>query len=215
MENSESSASRKGIHPLMAGAAGALIIACMVGVAAMTGMLPGSSAEKAQPLPQSAAPAAAPQPAQAGAAQPKQAAAPAKPAQSASSGTSKPTQVASAPAAAQAKRCADCGTVTEVKMVEVKGEGSGIGAVAGGVAGGVLGHEIVDGKNQGIATIAGAAAGAFAGHQIEKHAKTTKRYDVSVRMDDGTSKTIAFAEQPAWKAGDKVKVAGAKLEALK
>ena len=206
--------SRSRIHPLMAGAAVAVIVFSLVGVAAVTGYLPGSSAQKAEPAPAAASPlssSAAPvAPSSAPAKQP-QAASP-KQAQAA---PSKPTQVAAAAAAPAKARCVDCGTVLDVKMVEVKGEGSGLGAVAGGVAGGVLGHEVVDGKNQGIATIAGAAAGAFAGHQIEKHAKTKKRWDVAVRMQDGSTRTVAYAEAPAWKAGDKVRVAGATLEPLK
>ncbi len=207
------------LHPLVAGAAAAVIIFSLVGVAAITGHLPGSSAQKSEsaagaPPVSSASPgAAAPATTAASAAASKPSpSAPARPSQSAAA---KPTQVAAAPAAPAKPRCIDCGTVIDVKMVEIKGEGSGIGAVAGGVAGGVLGHEIVDGKNQGIATIAGAAAGAFAGHQIEKHAKTKKRWDVAVKMEDGTAKTVAYAEAPAWKAGDKVRVAGATLEPRK
>jgi outer membrane lipoprotein SlyB len=188
------------IHPLMAGAAAAVIIAAMVGVAAMTGNLPGSSAQKAEPA--AAAPA---KPAAAAAAKPAQ------------PGAAKHTQVASAPTTAQAAshpkaHCADCGVVTDVKLVEIKGEGSGVGAVGGAVVGGVVAHEIFDGKNQGLATIAGAAGGALAGNAIEKNVKTKKRYDVSIKMEDGSSKTIAYAEAPAWKAGDKVKVSGAKVE---
>jgi outer membrane lipoprotein SlyB len=188
---SEMNESKSRIHPLVAGAAAAVIIASGVGVAAVTGYLPGSSAEQ-QPT-ASAAPAST-----------------AAPAKSAHPAPSK-QHVASAQPAAKA-RCVDCGMVTEVKYVEVKGDGSGVGAVAGGVAGGVLGHEIVDGKNQGIATVAGAAVGAFAGHQIEKSVKTKHHYNVAVRMDDGTTKTLAFAEQPAWKSGDRVRVAGAALQ---
>jgi outer membrane lipoprotein SlyB len=195
--------SRTRLHPLVAGAAAAVIIASAVGVAALTGNLPGSKAQNAEPQ-QPAAPAA-----QAAAPQAPVAKTPAAKPHSAA----KPVQVASAPTThAQAKaHCAACGTVVDVKEVTVKGEGSGVGAVAGGVAGGVLAHEVFDGKNQGLATIAGAAGGAFAGNAIEKNVKTKKHYDVAIRMDDGSTKTIAYAEQPSWKPGDKVKVDGPKL----
>ena len=85
-------------------------------------------------------------------------------------------------------------------------------AVGGAVVGGVVAHEVFDGKNQGLATIAGAAGGALAGNEIEKNVRTKKHYEVAVRMEDGSTKSIAFAEQPSWKAGDKVKVEGAKIE---
>ena len=191
---------RARLHPLVAGAAAAVIIASAVGVAAVTGNLPGSKAQNAEPQP----PAAAQAPA-------AKTAAPAPVAKTHQA--TKPVQVASAATTlAQAKpHCASCGVVLGVKEVEVKGEGSGVGAVAGGVAGGVLAHEIFDGKNQGLATIAGAAGGAFAGNAIEKNVKTKKHYDVAVRMSDGTTKTLAYAEPPAWKAGDKVKVEGTRL----
>lgn len=176
------------IHPLMAGAAVAVIIACGVAVAAVTGNLPGSSAQKAEPVPVSS---------------------------KTRNTNTKPAQVASAPAAAQAKaRCMDCGVVTDVKVVEVKGQGSGIGAVAGGVVGAVVGHEVVDGRNQGLATVAGGVAGAVAGHEIEKYNKTKKTHNVSVKMEDGSTKTIAYAEPTAWKPGDRVKVAGTRLERI-
>ena len=50
----------KRIHPLVAGAAAAVIIASGVGVAAVMGYLPGSSAEKADPAQAPAVAAAKP-----------------------------------------------------------------------------------------------------------------------------------------------------------
>jgi outer membrane lipoprotein SlyB len=195
MENTTETPKSK-LHPLMAGAAGAVIIASLVAVAAITGNLPGSSAQKG-PDQQASGGATAPA---------------AKPAQQSGA----PKQLASAPTTSHAKaRCADCGVVVDVKEVVVKGESSGIGAVAGGVGGAVIGHEVMSGKNQGLATIAGGVVGAVAGNEIEKHAKTHKRYDVAVRMEDGSTKTVAYAEPPTWRSGDRVKVAGATLEPAK
>lgn len=99
--------------------------------------------------------------------------------------------------------------VIAVKLVEQKGEGTGLGAVIGGVAGAVVGHEIADGRDVG--TLVGAAGGAVAGHQIERHARTTKHYEVRLRMEDGKLKTVKFAAQPAWKSGDKVRLQDGKL----
>ena len=36
--------------------------------------------------------------------------------------------------------CNECGTVTDVKIIKIEGQGSGVGAVTGGVLGGVVGH---------------------------------------------------------------------------
>lgn len=120
------------IHPLVAGAAVSVIVLSGVGVAAITGVLPGSRAEK---------------------------------------GIESPGKAQSAQ-----KECIDCGVVVGVRLVEQKGEGTGLGAVVGGVAGAVVGHEIARGRDAG--TVVGAAGGAIAGHQIERHARTTKHYEV-------------------------------------
>jgi outer membrane lipoprotein SlyB len=61
--------------------------------------------------------------------------------------------------------------------------------------------------------VAGAAGGAFAGHQVEKHVKSTSRFDVAVRMQDGTSRNFSFDTQPGFRAGDKVKVVDGALVA--
>src|SRR5204862_173123 len=78
----------------------------------------------------------------------------------------------------------DCGVSVEVKEVDVAGKGTGVGAVAGGVGGAVIGHQI--GENR-TGTAIGAAVGAVAGHQIERQARAHKRYDITVRMNDGAT----------------------------
>ncbi|MND07243.1 hypothetical protein D3C83_291050 [compost metagenome] len=52
----------------------------------------------------------------------------------------------------------------------------------------------------------GAVGGAVAGHQIEKHVKSTKSYDITVRFEDGSSRVINQASAPSWRVGDRVKV---------
>lgn len=117
--------------------------------------------------------------------------------------------VASTPAAsAAAPACTTCGTISAIREVERKGEGTGLGAIGGAVVGGVLGNQIGRGKGKTIATVGGAAGGAYAGHQIEKSARSTKTWNVTVRMDDGTDRTIALGSAPALAVGDEVRVEG-------
>lgn len=104
------------------------------------------------------------------------------------------------------KICENCGTVSDIRTIEKEGEGTGLGAVAGGVVGGLLGHQIGGGTGKDLATIAGAAGGAYAGHQVEKKVKKSKSYEVSVRMDNGQTEIMPFAEQPPFAVGDKVKI---------
>lgn len=193
-------------NPLIAVAAIAVIIFSAVGVGVMTGFIPSSSSKTTEippPVKEQAAPQstrqgqpAAPAPRKTVSEAPKKAPA------------SEPVRVASAPPAPPAapRVCANCGTVEAVNVIQQQGEGSGLGAVAGGVAGALLGNQVGGGSGRKIATVAGAAGGAYAGHQIEKHVKSTKRYDVLVRMDDGSTRTFPYENEPAFRAGSKVKV---------
>ena len=115
----------------------------------------------------------------------------------------KPRAAARTPLAAI---CAECGVVQSVHEIQTKGEASGIGAVGGAVVGGVLGNQVGHGDGRKVATVVGAVGGAVAGNAIEKHVKSTKSYEITVRFDDGSSRVITEPDATAWRAGDKVKV---------
>ena len=115
-----------------------------------------------------------------------------------------PTQVADATPARW--RCAECGVVQSVREIATKGTGSGIGAVGGAVVGGVLGHQVGGGRGQDIATVVGAVGGAVAGNEVEKRVKSGKSYEITVRLEDGSSRVIQEANATTWRAGDRVKV---------
>jgi outer membrane lipoprotein SlyB len=102
--------------------------------------------------------------------------------------------------------CRDCGTIESVREIAKEGEGSGIGAVAGGVLGGVLGNQIGNGRGRDVATVAGAIGGAFAGHQIEKSQKKVVDYQITVRLEDGSSRVFHQDTAPAWRSGDRVRI---------
>lgn len=109
-----------------------------------------------------------------------------------------PRPVAQAPAPKPVV-CADCGTVESVTPVQRQGEVNGVavgnttiglGTVAGGVVGGLLGNQVGGGSGKTAMTVLGAAGGAFAGNQIEKNMKKVTVYQVRVRMNDGTTRTV-------------------------
>ena len=102
--------------------------------------------------------------------------------------------------------CANCGEVVAVNVVEVAGKGSGVGVVAGGVVGGLVGNQVGNGTGRDLATLAGVVGGAFAGNAIEKNAKKTKRYDIVVRMEDGSERTLSQVTDPMLVNGQKVKI---------
>jgi outer membrane lipoprotein SlyB len=100
--------------------------------------------------------------------------------------------------------------VESVREVKEPGDAKGLGAIAGGVLGGVVGNKL--GKGKGLVTILGAAGGAFAGHQVEKHARADKRWEIAVRLDDGSQRTLSSDVQPVWHAGDRVRLVNDKLQ---
>lgn len=107
--------------------------------------------------------------------------------------------------------CNNCGIVTDMKTVQVKGQASGVGAIAGGVLGGVLGHQVGSGRGKDVATVAGAAGGAYAGHQVEKNSKSRTQYQVIVKLDTGESRTFTYNAATAYKVGDQIKIVDNKL----
>ena len=118
-----------------------------------------------------------------------------------------PVAVAPTPASVvEAPKCLDCGVVESVREVEQKGEGSWMGPVAGGIGGAILGKQMGKGAGNTIMTVIGAAGGAYAGHEIEKRVRSTKQWVVSVRMNDGSNRTLSYPSQPQWHGGEKVRL---------
>ena len=100
----------------------------------------------------------------------------------------------------------NCGAVESVTPIErtTKADGPGIGAVGGGVLGAVLGNQVGNGNGKTAATIIGAIGGGFAGNEVEKRMKRETVYQVGVRMEDGSRRTVEVAQPPA--VGSKVTV---------
>jgi outer membrane lipoprotein SlyB len=109
-------------------------------------------------------------------------------------------------------RCAECGVVQSVREIATKGEGSGIGAVGGAVVGGLLGHQVGGGRGQDVATVVGVVGGAVAGNEVEKRVKSGKSYEITVRLEDGSSRVVHEATAPSWRTGDRVKVIGGVIQ---
>jgi len=199
------------LHPLITAAAIAVIALCAVGVAAMTGLLPRLSAQSVPEEPPAPAVAAAPADTHtpAAAAGPASKPAPAQPA-------------AARPADPRpASACAECGTVESVREVKVPVGSQGpnvIGAVAGGVVGGVVGNQFGGGHGRDALTVLGAVGGALAGHEIERNIRgqqTVTRYEMSVRMADGSLRTFHSEAPFALASGDHVKVENGRVVLLR
>ena len=190
----------KRLHPMLVVAAGALTVVCLVGVAAMTGLLPSSSGTP------TSAPEASYPVASAAFAGTKSVAVTKRPEQHSQAvpRTTRPAPVA--------PECASCGRIESVRSVtEAAPQGSGLGAVAGAVVGGALGNQIGGGSGRKLATVAGAIGGGFAGNAIEKQARGATHVEVQVRMDDGSARQFSYPEGVSWTRGDLVRVIDGRL----
>ena len=64
----------------------------------------------------------------------------------------------------------------------------------------------VSGKGNTAATIVGAVGGAVAGHQTEKYVRAEKQLQVTVRFEDGSTRTVAQEGGSRWQVGDRVRL---------
>ena len=103
-----------------------------------------------------------------------------------------------------AATCRECGVVESVHALEVQGQTNGVGAVAGGVGGALVGNRIAGGNNRTLGGVIGAVGGGLLGNAIEKHQRKVTVYDVNVRMQDGSLRTVRESTSPA--VGEKVRV---------
>jgi outer membrane lipoprotein SlyB len=216
--------SKKTLHPLMAIAAIAVIIFSLVGVAAMTGLLPGSKSEvKQDSMSNSLTTDVASAQSKDAVETPVQPVASTDNAASRQTSTNSNKTVTARPAekvrepvkVAEAPRksiCQQCGVVDSITSYEQKAEkGSGIGAVAGAVLGGVIGNQVGGGNGRKLATVAGAVGGGYAGNEIEKSRNTQTIYEVVVKMENGDIRTFKPSNKPEWREGDRVRLTDGRL----
>jgi outer membrane lipoprotein SlyB len=212
--------SQRRMHPLVATAAGAVIVASLAATAAVTGLFPKASSTDAQTdqtqaaqvspgASQAVVDSAAPANPAAYAQQQQQQQAPRAPAP-----VQQPQQQYAAqqapqyaqPRPAQPAYCQSCGTVEGISAVRQEGHGTGIGAVGGAVAGGVVGNQFGRGGGRTAMTILGALGGGLAGNSVEKHLRSTTSYSVRVRMENGHTRYFTYASPPPFQQGQRVRV---------
>ncbi|SIT44614.1 Outer membrane lipoprotein [Paraburkholderia ribeironis] len=223
-----SSPQRGRIHPLLAGAAVAVIVASATGIAAMTGILPTSRAVTAPPtqvVPAAAQVASAPATSLQPNAEQRVARdeAPAQPRvhhhrsapveQAPRYGSNGAYQDPAQPAPRQVAADPNAGEVVAVNTVQAPEPTTGLGAVGGAVAGGLLGNQVGGGRGRVLATIAGAVGGGIAGNGIEHAVRKATTYEVQVKMQDGSYRNFNYSTQPQVQVGQRVHVSGDSLSA--
>lgn len=206
------------LHPLLTAAAISVTVLSAVGVGTLTGLVPHSigSHKEVAPL---QVPQEVLKPVEPAITHPV-----AKPAKKPAARIATPKKVepavyrefAEAPRVAEAPKPVaqpgNIGTVQSVREVAQPGEHTALGPIAGGVAGAVIGNQFGHGNGKKVMTVLGAAGGAYAGREIEKQARSTKRWEIEVRHDNGTQETVLSDVAPAFTAGDRVRVVEGRLQ---
>jgi len=150
------------IHPLMAGAAVSVMLVSLLGIAAITGVLPNSHATAAQTTPMAAqAPALIPISARAQQVE----VAPAVRYEGATHKTVVPHHPVQH---AQAQSSQQHSQAPVYQQPAPVAQNSPIGIGIGAVVGGLLGNQVGGGNGKTLATVAGAVGGGYLGNEIAK-----------------------------------------------
>lgn len=101
--------------------------------------------------------------------------------------------------------CDECAVVESVRTVAVDNRPGYVGAVSGGLLGAILGDKFADGPGRDIARVIGAIGGALVGREVERNVGRTVRYDVALRLPDGSLEIRSYAQAPPYRVGDRVR----------
>jgi outer membrane lipoprotein SlyB len=105
------------------------------------------------------------------------------------------------------------GVVDRIEVVRNGDSNNLTGTVIGGIVGGLIGHQIGSGHGNTAATIAGAAGGAFVGNQVQQRTRApNEAFRVTVRMDDGSVRTVTQENITDLRTGDRVRVEGGYIQ---
>ena len=121
-----------------------------------------------------------------------------------------PGAVHVAAAQSQGKKCSNCGRVDQIRVSEKSDWKKYAAPIGGAVVGGVIGNQFGGGSGKTALTVVGALGGGLAGHKVESSHRD-KVYEVVVRMDDGSFRTVPYESQPPVREGDRVRLRDGQL----
>lgn len=116
------------------------------------------------------------------------------------------TPVPAHPAQPAAPACDDCAVVESIRAVDRGARRSHLGAIAGGLFGAILGDQVGRDVDRNLTRLVGAVGGALAGRELERRSSRRTRYDVVLRLPDGTTQTRSYDSAPPFAVGDTVQL---------
>lgn len=98
------------------------------------------------------------------------------------------------------------GEVIEATAITLPGDATPIGLYGGGYVGHATGRTFGDGGGSRVAGAVGGLVGAVAGEAIEKKAREKDGQELVVLLDNGKEIAVVQVAEPAFSAGDRVRV---------
>lgn len=111
----------------------------------------------------------------------------------------------------QASSYSSVGVIEAIDLSRQQASNGVGGALVGGAVGGVLGNQVGSGNGRTVATVAGAVGGALVGNNVQKNNSVREVYTIRVRMNDGSTQTLAQDSAADLRIGDRVRVDGGRV----
>jgi outer membrane lipoprotein SlyB len=133
--------------------------------------------------------------------------------------TGTPLPPPNAPKPTPTEACDRCGTITSIRQAETKDSWTRLGTVSSTGAGtsdlapmGVTQYQVGRDLSKQGTVVLGAAGGVA--YQSRPSSLNAQRWELLVRMDDGSVRTVTQNYQPMLQSGDRVRVFGTQVELL-
>ena len=133
--------------------------------------------------------------------------------------TGTPMPPPNAPKPAPAEPCDRCGTIASIRQAASKDSWTPVGTVSSSGAGtsdlaplAVTQYQVGRDLSKQGTVLLGAAGGAA--YQSRPSALNVQRWELVVRMDDGSVRSLTQTYQPMLQSGDRVRVFGTQVELL-
>jgi outer membrane lipoprotein SlyB len=103
-------------------------------------------------------------------------------------------------------RCAGCGVIESILVVDMRDETTGACAAGDWVDHDFRNNASVESVDRNLATLAEIVADVVVGNASATNMQAAARYELTIRFPDGASSTIRLAGQPRWRTGERVLV---------
>jgi outer membrane lipoprotein SlyB len=105
-----------------------------------------------------------------------------------------------------AARCAGCGVIESILVVDMRDETTGVCAAGDWVDHGFGNNASVEAGGRNLATLAEIVTDVVVRNASARNMQSAAHYELTIRFPDGASSTIRLAGQPRWKPGERVLV---------